>query len=193
MNIRKLARPAAALLAAAALMAGIPELRMEAQAAFPEYLKSVTYFGDAWPINYWGTEDDNMGANFARIKADGFNSIILVIPWREFQPGDMGNMYNEAAFAKLDQVMKCAVTAGITAVTRPFRSDMPVWCRTEAMTGSCGWITVRRSMTGYPTTGTFRAVLLPGRTSGTIRQTWTRISQEPSVSVWHPDADIRIT
>ena len=44
MNIRKLARPAAALLAAAALMAGIPELRMEAQAAFPEYLKSVTYF-----------------------------------------------------------------------------------------------------------------------------------------------------
>lgn len=68
MNIRKLARPAAALLAAAALMAGIPELRMEAQAAFPEYLKSVTYFGDAWPINYWGTEDDNMGANFARIQ-----------------------------------------------------------------------------------------------------------------------------
>ena len=29
--------------------------------------------------------------------------------------------------------------------------------------------------------------------SGTIRQTWTGISQEPSVSVWHPDADIRIT
>ena len=117
MNIRKLARPAAALLAAAALMAGIPELRMEAQAAFPEYLKSVTYVGDAWPINYWGTEDDNMGANFARIKADGFNSIILVIPWREFQPGDMGNMYNEAAFAKLDQVgvgklVKMAATMG---------------------------------------------------------------------------------
>ena len=118
MNIRKLARPAAALLAAAALMAGIPELRMEAQAAFPEYLKSVTYFGDAWPINYWGTEDDNMGANFARIKADGFNSIILVIPWREFQPGDMGNMYNEAAFAKLDQVMKCADDHGLMVTLR---------------------------------------------------------------------------
>ena len=118
MNIRKLARPAAALLAAAALMAGIPELQMEAQAAFPEYLKSVTYFGDAWPINYWGTEDDNMGANFARIKADGFNSIILVIPWREFQPGDMGNMYNEAAFAKLDQVMKCADDHGLMVTLR---------------------------------------------------------------------------
>ena len=66
---------------------GIPELRMEAQAAFPEYLKSVTYFGDAWPINYWGTEDDNMGANFARIKADGFNSIILVIRGESFSLG----------------------------------------------------------------------------------------------------------
>ena len=118
MNIRKLARPAAALLAAASLMAGIPGLRMEAQAAFPEYLKSVTYFGDAWPINYWGTEDDNMGTNFARIKADGFNSIILVIPWREFQPGDMGDMYNEAAFAKLDQVMKCADDHGLMVTLR---------------------------------------------------------------------------
>ena len=192
MNIRKLARPAAALLAAAALMAGIPELRMEAQAAFPEYLKSVTYFGDAWPINYWGTEDDNMGANFARIKADGFNSIILVIPWREFQPGDMGNMYNEAAFAKLDQVMKCADDHGLMVTLRIG------YCWDYSGEASlperyAGWITVRRSMTGYPTTGTFRVDLLPGRTSGTIRQTWTGISQEPSVSVWHPDADIRIT
>ena len=59
-----------------------------------------------------------MGANFARIKADGFNSIILVIPWREFQPGDMGNMYNEAAFAKLDQVMKCADDHGLMVTLR---------------------------------------------------------------------------
>ena len=44
----------------------------------PEYLKSVTYFGDEWPINYWGSEDKDMAANFEKIKADGFNSIILV-------------------------------------------------------------------------------------------------------------------
>ena len=24
----------------------------------PAYLKSVTYFGDEWPINYWGSEDE---------------------------------------------------------------------------------------------------------------------------------------
>ena len=93
-------------------------MRMEAQAAFPEYLKSVTYFGDAWPINFWGTEDDNMEVNFTRIKADGFNSIILVVPWREFQPGDMGNMYNEAAFSKLDKIMKCADDHGLMVTLR---------------------------------------------------------------------------
>lgn len=204
MNIRKLARPAAALLAAAALMAGIPELRMEAQAAFPEYLKSVTYFGDAWPINYWGTEDDNMGANFARIKADGFNSIILVIPWREFQPGDMGNMYNEAAFAKLDQVMKCADDHGTygdaadrlllgysgeaslperyAGVVQDGSNDRKMWidyCKTIYEPG------IRlRELSGW--------IYYLGGLLGLYVQTWTGISLEPSVSVWHPDADIRI-
>ncbi len=60
MNIRKLARPAAALLAAAALMAGSLNFGWSA-GGVPEYLTSVTYFGAAWPINYWGTEDDNRG------------------------------------------------------------------------------------------------------------------------------------
>ena len=99
-------------------MAGIPELRMEAQAAFPEYLKSVTYFGDAWPINYWGTEDDNMGQILPASRRTLTTQLILVIPWREFQPGDMGNMYNEAAFAKLDQVMKCADDHGLMVTLR---------------------------------------------------------------------------
>ena len=118
MNIRKLVRPAAALAAAACLVAGSPAMRMEARAAFPEYLKSVTYFGDGWPINFWGTEDDNMEANFTRIREDGFNSIILVVPWREFQPGEMGNMYNETAFEKLDQIMKCADDHGLMVTLR---------------------------------------------------------------------------
>ncbi len=74
----------------------------------PTYLKSVTYFGDEWPINYWGSEDENMAANFARIKADGFNSIILVIPWREFQPSDGKQEFNQTAFDRLHKVMNCA-------------------------------------------------------------------------------------
>ena len=84
----------------------------------PAYLKSVTYFGDEWPINYWGSEDENMSANFGKIKADGFNSIILVIPWREFQPEDGREEWNQAAFDKLHQVMACAEEHGLWVTLR---------------------------------------------------------------------------
>lgn len=89
------------------LMTGITAFAAEK----PAYLKSVTYFGDEWPINYWSSEDPHMEANFQRIKEDGFNSIILVVPWREFQPWEQhsgGTEFNEAAFARLNEVMECA-------------------------------------------------------------------------------------
>lgn len=84
----------------------------------PAYLKSVTYFGDEWPINYWGSEDKDMAANFAKIKADGFNSIILMVPWREFQPNDGEQEFNPAAFERLDQVMRCAAEYDLWVVLR---------------------------------------------------------------------------
>ena len=84
----------------------------------PTYLKSVTYFGDEWPINYWGSEDENMSSNFAKIKADGFNSIILVIPWREFQPENGKEEWNQAAFDKLHKVMTCAEEHGLWVILR---------------------------------------------------------------------------
>ena len=43
----------------------------------------------------------------------------------------------QAQMAKSTEIDKVK-GLGITAVKRPFRSDMPVWCRTEAMTGRCG-------------------------------------------------------
>ena len=84
----------------------------------PVYLRSVTYFGDEWPINYWGSEDKDMASNFEKIKADGFNSIILVIPWREFQPCDEKEEFNPAAFERLNQVMCCAAEYDLWVVVR---------------------------------------------------------------------------
>ena len=74
----------------------------------PSYLKSVTYVSDAWVINFWNTESEHMDEELAQIAADGFNSIILVIPWREFQPGTDPVSYNQYAFDKLDRVMRAA-------------------------------------------------------------------------------------
>ena len=72
------------------------------------YVKSATYFGDEWPINFWNSEMDNLQADMQQIKADGFNSIILVIPWREFQPETKPIIYNEYAFENLEKVMQAA-------------------------------------------------------------------------------------
>lgn len=79
----------------------------------PAYLKSVTYVSDAWVINFWNTESDHMDEELAQIAADGFNSIILVIPWREFQPGTDPVSYNPYAFDKLDRVMRAAEDHGL--------------------------------------------------------------------------------
>ena len=104
MNKRK-----TALMLALICLLGIMIPQMNALAMEkPEYLKSVTYFGDEWPINYWGSEDKDMAANFEKIRQDGFNSIILVIPWREFQPCTNPITYNDYAFGALKRVVTAA-------------------------------------------------------------------------------------
>ena len=45
-----------------------------------DYLKSVHYSGDGWAVNFWNCEPDQIDAQLDRIVADGFNSIILVLP-----------------------------------------------------------------------------------------------------------------
>ncbi|MCI8453562.1 MAG: hypothetical protein HFE84_02975, partial [Lachnospiraceae bacterium] len=105
-----------------ALLTGIlmigPHRLETAAAEAPTYLKSVTYFGDEWPINYWGSEDKDIGANMERIAADGFNSIILVVPWRQFQPDTSSELFNETAFARLNEVISRAEEHGLWVTLR---------------------------------------------------------------------------
>lgn len=86
--------------------------------AAPKQLKSVTYVSDAWVINFWNTESDHMEEELAQIASDGFNSIILAIPWREFQPEASPARYNSYAFDKLDRIMQAAQEQGLWVVLR---------------------------------------------------------------------------
>lgn len=79
----------------------------------PRYLKSVTYFGDEWAINFWSSESHNMDQEMEKIHTDGFNSIILIIPWREFQPDTNSCTYSDYTFDKLHQVMDAAQRHGL--------------------------------------------------------------------------------
>lgn len=84
----------------------------------PEHLKSATYYSDDWVVNFWNSESKNMTEELKQIADDGFNSIILVIPWREFQPDMANNSYNEYALSKLHKVMEEAEKQGLWVVLR---------------------------------------------------------------------------
>lgn len=84
----------------------------------PEKLKSVTYVSDEWVVNFWNAESDHMDEELAQIAADGFNSIVLAVPWREFQPSDSPRGYCDYAFDKLDRVMKSARDQGLWVILR---------------------------------------------------------------------------
>ncbi len=84
--------------------------------AAPSYLKAATYSGDTWVINFWSSEMDHLDEDMAQIAADGFNGIILIVPWREFQP--QAGTFNSYAFEKLDQVMNAAEAHGLWVTMR---------------------------------------------------------------------------
>lgn len=101
---------------AGCLISAAPPLSVRAEEA--GYIRAATYTSDAWVSNFWNTESDHMEEELAQIAADGFNTIILVIPWREFQPSVMPLTYNPYAFEKLDQVMEAAEKQGLSVMFR---------------------------------------------------------------------------
>ncbi|SFU85164.1 hypothetical protein [Butyrivibrio sp. M55] len=82
------------------------------------YVRSVTYYGNVWPINFWNSEMENLDQDFKQIVDDGFNSIIICIPWKEFQPNMDSIEYNDYAFANLNKIMEAANKNNLDVYTR---------------------------------------------------------------------------
>jgi len=74
----------------------------------PPFLKGVTYFGRAWPVNFWNSDLSQSKRDFQAIKADGFNTVVMVVPWSEFQPGLDPIRYDDALFSRLREVCEAA-------------------------------------------------------------------------------------
>ena len=117
MKMKKLVRAAGAGITAAVVALSLTVSGIRSEAA-PSYLKAATYVSDAWVSNFWNSESDHMDEELAQIVADGFNSIVLVVPWREFQPGVLPVSYNRYAFQKLDKVMNAANAHGLMVELR---------------------------------------------------------------------------
>jgi hypothetical protein len=88
------------------------------QAGDSDYIRATTYFGSAWPVNYWNSSLNQTDKDFLEIKDDGFNAVVLVVPWGEFQPGLEPVRYNEEAYRRLAKVCHSAKRQGLKVFLR---------------------------------------------------------------------------
>lgn len=53
-----------------------------------QFIKAAHYFSSSWPKTFWQEfERGQVDADLEQIKSDGFNTIILVLPWKGFELG----------------------------------------------------------------------------------------------------------
>ncbi|QHW31545.1 glycoside hydrolase family 5 protein [Paenibacillus rhizovicinus] len=83
-----------------------------------EFIKGVHYFGNEWPVNFWSSDLSGAGNDFSKIKNDGFNTIILVIPWGEAQPHISPVSYNQDLFGRLKMLIEKADEKGLKVILR---------------------------------------------------------------------------
>ena len=78
-------------------------------------IKAVHYFSSGLPASFWGGfEYSQVDDDFAQIKADGFNTIILVIPWRGFETGfEDGVPKPSLLYDRLDWLLEKIDQAGL--------------------------------------------------------------------------------
>lgn len=82
------------------------------------YLRTVFYFGNASPVNFWSSDLSHAAADFQRIKRDGFNAVALAVPWGEFQPRVSPPSYNPDAFRRLHTLATLAQRLHLQVVLR---------------------------------------------------------------------------
>ena len=83
-----------------------------------DYVKAVHYFSDSWPIDFWNSELDDLEVEMQQIRQDGFNTVVLVLPWKEFQTSTMPIEYNDYPFDKLTSIVEAAERNDLYVIVR---------------------------------------------------------------------------
>lgn len=83
------------------------------------YLRGAHWFGEGWAVNFWNTRlTESAAEDFAQIRADGFNTVVLVVPWPGFVNAPKIGALKESRVAQLEQVLDLAADAGLNVVLR---------------------------------------------------------------------------
>lgn len=78
------------------------------------------YFGRQWPKNFIaGFRREHVAEDFTRLRADGFNTVVLLLAWGDFQPVfEPCCGYDERAWQRLGYLLDAADRAGLRVVLR---------------------------------------------------------------------------
>ncbi len=85
------------------------------------YIKSAHYFSSAWPKTFWQEfEQADVKGEIAQIKNDGFNTVVLTVPWRGFEIGfeNPTTTSNSALYERLKFVIQTIVDQQMKFVLR---------------------------------------------------------------------------
>ncbi|MGH9089817.1 MAG: hypothetical protein ACRDZR_00310 [Acidimicrobiales bacterium] len=118
---RAVAVVAGAAAAVVALLPGLPATPAGASGSSgtrPSYLAAAEYFGSSNPTTMWSSDLSGAPQAFALMKHDGFNTVGLVLPWGEFQPGLTPPRYDRTTFARLDQLISEATHLHMGVILR---------------------------------------------------------------------------
>jgi len=71
------------------------------------FVRGAWYFSDGWPVNFWShVEAKKAQSELADIKALGFNSVFIVIPWRGFQPDPVNGGFCAKHLKRADALLQ---------------------------------------------------------------------------------------
>ncbi len=82
-------------------------------------IKAVHYFSSCWAANFWGGFNEKSVPNdFRQIVSDGFNTVILLLPWRGFQLDIEKEEYNTIYIERLKFLLQQAEVYDLQVLIR---------------------------------------------------------------------------
>jgi hypothetical protein len=94
-------------------------LSNDLEATKDDYLRAVHWFGDAWPVNFWNTDLESLAiAHLAMAKADGFNTVVFLVPWPGFAPDPRSGKLDPERLRRLQQLIEVADNQGFRVIVR---------------------------------------------------------------------------
>jgi hypothetical protein len=123
-------------------------------------VKAVHYFADAWPKTFWQEfEVSQIDADIQRIKEDGFNTVILAVPWMGFESNFEARRTRSdpRMYQRLELLLQKIGDAGLSYILRVgFPHDFTPGMDTDSVQLCLGMYAEERTLDQWTDYGTAR-------------------------------------